>query len=76
MSDANKTCTYRAGKKIELEKSSDQIVVRALPEHVGDVAVVSSEQVSSASTLINVSNENPKAVTEPCRCVERALLAT
>ncbi len=62
MSDANKTYTYRAGKKIELEKSSDQIVVRALPAHVRDAVVVSSEQVSSVSTRINVSNENLEAL--------------
>ena len=67
MSDSNKTYTYRAGKKIELEKSSDQIVVRALPKHLEDTAIVSSEQVSSASTRINVSNENLEALMQRSR---------
>jgi len=62
MSDANKIYTYRAGKRIELEKSSGQIVVRALPAQVDDAVVVSSEQVSFASTRINVSNEKPVAL--------------
>ena len=69
MSESNKTYTYRAGKKIELEKSSDQIVVRALPEQVDDAAVVSSEQVSSASTRINVSNENLEALMDRSRVI-------
>ena len=62
MSETNKTYTYRAGKKIELKKSPDQIVIRALPEHVDDAGGVSSEQVSSASTWINISNENLEAL--------------
>jgi len=69
MSDANKTYTYRCGEKVELEKSTDEIVVRALPEHVDDAAVVSSEQVSSASTRINVSNENLEALMERSRVI-------
>lgn len=76
MSDANKTYTYRCGEKVELDKSLDQIVVRALPEHIDDAAVVTSEQVSSTSTRINVSNENPEALMERSQCVERSLLAT
>ena len=71
MSESNKTYTYRGGKKVELEKSPDQIVVRALPDHVDDAAVVSSEQVSSASMRINVSNENSQALMERRRCVRR-----
>ena len=32
MSDAEKTYTYRCGEKVELEKSTDEIVVRDLPD--------------------------------------------
>ena len=56
MSDSNKTYTYRCGEKVELEKSIDEIVVRALPATLDDAAIVGSEQVSSASTKIKVSN--------------------
>jgi hypothetical protein len=56
MSDANKTYTYRCGEKVELEKSTDEIVVRALPATLDDASIVGTEQVSSASTKIKVSN--------------------
>lgn len=55
MNKSNNTYTYRCGEKVELEKSPDQIVVRALPENLQDSTIVSSEQISSASTRINVS---------------------
>ncbi len=76
MSDVKRTYTYRTVKRIELEKSSDNIVVRTLPEHIDDAAVVSSEQGSSASTQINISNENLEALMGRSRCEERTLLAT
>jgi subtilisin-like proprotein convertase family protein/subtilisin family serine protease len=56
MSDANKTYTYRCGEKVELEKSTDEIVVRALPATLDDATIVGTEQVSSASTKIKVSD--------------------
>lgn len=52
MSGSDKTYTYRGGQKIDLEKSPDQMVVRALPDHLDDAAIIESEQVSSASTRI------------------------
>ena len=55
MSDANKTYTYRCGERVELEKSTDEIVVRALPAILDDASIVGTEQVSSASTKIKVS---------------------
>ena len=55
MSGTEKTYTYRGGKKVELEKSPDQMVVRALPEDLDDSAIAASEQVSSASTRIKTS---------------------
>lgn len=56
MSDANKTYTYRCGEKVELKKSTDEIVVRALPATLDDAFIAGTEQVSSASTKIKVSD--------------------
>ncbi|MBE9549527.1 MAG: proprotein convertase P-domain-containing protein [Proteobacteria bacterium] len=69
MSESNKTYTYRCGEKVELKKSLDQMVVRALPENLDDSAIVSSEQVSSASTRINVSDAELEALMERSRSV-------
>lgn len=55
MNNINKTYTYRCGKKVELEKSTDEIVIRALPDNLIDAAIEGAEQVSSASTKIKVS---------------------
>lgn len=55
MSEANKTYTYRAGEKIELDISPDQMVVRALPRELNDPAILNEEQVSSGSTRITTS---------------------
>ena len=55
MTKKSKTYTYRGGEKVELEKSPDQMVVRALPDQLTDPAIVNAEQVSSASTRITTS---------------------
>ena len=55
MNDTTKTYTYRCGHKIDLEKSPDQMVVRALPENLDDADIITSEQVSSASTKIKTT---------------------
>jgi hypothetical protein len=44
MSDAIKTYTYRCDEKVELEKSTDEIVVRALPASLDDASIVGTEQ--------------------------------
>ena len=67
MSDANKTYTYRCGEKVELEKSEDKIVVRALAEQVDDAAILSSERVSSASTRLRVNHDNLESLMERSR---------
>ena len=56
MNQSSKAYTYRGGQKIELEKSPDQMVVRALPEKLDDTAITASKKVSSASTRINTRN--------------------
>jgi hypothetical protein len=45
MSETEKTYTYRCGLKVELEKNSDQMVVRALPGGLDDSVIVAFEQV-------------------------------
>ena len=62
MNESNKTYTYRCGEKVELEKSPDEIVVRALPERLDDAAIEGAEQVSSASTKIKVSDSELEAL--------------
>lgn len=69
MSDSNKTYTYRCGRKVELEKSPDQMVIRALPESLDDSAIISSEQVSSASTRIKTSAAELESLMERSRSV-------
>jgi len=56
MKNQSKTYTYRCGEKIELDKSPDEIVVRSLPNDLDDVAIVTKQKVSSASTKIKVSS--------------------
>ena len=62
-----KTYTYRCGQKVELEKSSDEMVVRALPEHLDDSTIVGLEQVSSASTRIKTSEVKLESLMEQAR---------
>ncbi len=52
MPQSEKTYTYRAGKKIELEKSPSEFVVRALPQRLKDAGMADVEQVSSASCRV------------------------
>lgn len=67
MNQSNKTYTYRCGEKIELKKSPDQLVVRSLPDTLDDVAIVTSEQVSSASTRIKTSAVDLDGLMARCR---------
>lgn len=52
MTAKSKIYTYRGGEKVELDKSPDQMVVRALPDQLSDSAIINAEQVSSALTRI------------------------
>lgn len=69
MNKSAKTYTYRGGEKVALEKSPDQMVVRALPASLDDVAIASSEQVSSASTRINTRGADLDTLMERSRVV-------
>lgn len=44
--------TYRAGKKVFLQKKPDQFVVRALPDKLKELGIIDAEQVSSASSRV------------------------
>jgi subtilisin-like proprotein convertase family protein/subtilisin family serine protease len=72
MNDSTKTYTYRFGKKVALEKSPDEMVVRTLPENIDDSVIVESEQVSSASTRIKTSD----AELEPLMARSRSIAPT
>lgn len=72
MNDTEKAYTYRCGQKVELKKSPDQMVVRVLPDTLVDSAIVATEQVSSASTRINTSQDQ----LEPLMARNRTLAPT
>lgn len=61
MKDKEKTYTYRSGKKIALEKSADQMVVRALPDGLDDDAILYKKQVSSRSTVVTTASSDLEA---------------
>ena len=69
MNGSKKNYTYRCGEKVELEKSSDQMIVRALPESLDDSAIVASEQVSSASTRINTTDSELETLMDRSRSI-------
>ena len=69
MSATEKTYTYRSGKKVELNKSLVQMVVRALPGSLDDDAIVDEQQVSSGSTLITTTSTNLESVMRRSRAV-------
>jgi len=55
MTGKAKIYTYRGGEKVELDKSPDQMVVRALPGELTDPSIINAEQVSAASTRITTN---------------------
>ena len=67
MTTSNKTYTYRSGQKVALEKIPDKMVVRTLPENLDDAAIITSEQVSSASTRIKTSVTELESLMERSR---------
>ena len=69
MKQLNKTYTYRGGKKIELEKNPEQMVVRALPDVVSDTVITEKEQVSSASTRVTTSADELELMMSRSRMV-------
>jgi subtilisin-like proprotein convertase family protein len=49
---SDKLYTYRAGKKVLLEKQPDQFVVRASPEELRNIGITDAERVSSGSSRV------------------------
>jgi hypothetical protein len=55
MSDSSLVYTYRAGRKVALEKEPDRFVVRALPGRLRELGLLDAEQVSSGSSRVTTS---------------------
>lgn len=53
MTEEQQTYTYRAGKKILLEKRPDEFIVRALPDELEAIGITDAEQVSSVSSRVS-----------------------
>jgi subtilisin-like proprotein convertase family protein/subtilisin family serine protease len=69
MREKETTYTYRAGKKVELEKSTDQMVVRALPGNLDDAAIVHKNQVSSHSTVVTTAPKDLESAMRRSRTI-------
>jgi subtilisin-like proprotein convertase family protein/subtilisin family serine protease len=63
------TYTYRSGKKVELEKSADQMVVRVLPDRLDDAAIVHKQQVSSHSTVVTTASTDLESAMHRSRTI-------
>ena len=75
MANSKETYTYPAGKKVTLGKSDDQIVVRALPDRLDDVAITHSEQVLSVSTRLTTDAADLEPLMERNRGIAPTLNA-
>jgi len=69
MSATKKTYSYRCGEKIELKKSPEQMVIRQLPDSLEDDAIVTKEQVSSASTRLITTADNLESLMQRSRSI-------
>jgi len=69
MKHSEKTYTYRGGKKVELEKDLEKMVVRALPDVMSDAVITEKEQVSSASTRVTTSANELESMMSRSRIV-------
>jgi len=67
MSKEKNIYTYRGGEKIELQKSSQEIVIRLLPTKVDDPSIQKKEQVSSSSTKVTVNQSELEILMEKSR---------
>lgn len=68
MTQSQETYTYRAGRKMMLQKRPDQFVVRALPEDLKAIGIPDAEQVSSASSRVSTrAADLAKSLTEELR---------
>ena len=57
MKNKDETYTYMAGKKIILNKRSDEFVVRMLPEDLSKIGIESGQQMSSLSSRVSVASK-------------------
>lgn len=57
MAKKDQLYTYRNGKKLKLQKRSDQFVVRRLPDALGAAGLLDTQQMSSASARVTCKPE-------------------
>src|SRR5262249_56346441 len=72
MPQPEQTYTYRSGRKVALEKSPDQFVVRATPERLEEEGIENAERVSSASSRVTTLADD----LEPMMSVARGVATT
>jgi len=72
MPQPEKTYTYRNGRKVALEKSPDQFVVRATPEKLEAEGIENAERVSSFSWRVTTFADD----LEPMMNVARGVAPT
>ena len=76
MTDSYQTYTYRAGKRVELNKSSDEFVVRAAPDELRKIAIGQTEGVSRASTRVRTNSAELEAQMARARMVAPRIMRT
>lgn len=69
MTQFENSYTYRAGKKILLQKHPDQFVVRALPDKLKEQGISDAEQVSSSSSRVTVRAPDLEAMMGQARFI-------
>jgi len=69
MPQREQTYTYRGGEKVPLEKSTNQFVVRALPERLKDVGIADAATVSPASSRVTVRSADLEAMMNRSRAI-------
>jgi subtilisin-like proprotein convertase family protein len=67
MPQTEQTYTYRSGRRIALEKSADQFVVRATPERLEEEGIENAEQVSSASSRVTTLADDLEPIMSAAR---------
>lgn len=69
MSNTTQTYTYRAGKRVELKKSSDEFVVRTAPDELQKIGIDQTERVSPRSTRVRTNSAELDAQMARARAV-------
>src|SRR5262245_11390281 len=67
MPQTNQTYTYRNGRKVALDKSPDQFVVRTCPERLEEEGIDNAERVSSASSRVTTLADDLESMMSAAR---------